>query len=176
MLYILLAAVLCGADQLFKHWVSGAIPLGGTLELIPGVLGLTHLRNTGMAFSMLSEHTWLLAIVSALVAAGLIWLLLRGRFTRWEKLCLALILGGAVGNLIDRAFLGYVVDMFQTLFVKFAVFNLADSFIDVGAVGFCVLYIARSVREDREKKRAAERAEESDTAEDGGHDSDADGN
>ena len=185
MLYLLLAAVLCGADQLFKHWVSGTIPLGGTMDLIPGVLGLTHVRNTGMAFSMLSKHTWLLALVSAVVAAGLVWLLLRGKFTRWEKVCLALILGGAVGNLIDRALLGYVVDMFQTLFVRFAVFNLADSFIDVGAVVFCVLYLARTVREDREKKAAAaieDKAEDkpedasSDKPEDDAHESGADGN
>ena len=163
MLYLLLAAVLCAADQIFKKWVVAHIALGGTRGFIPGVLGLTHVRNTGMAFSMLSGHTWVLTLVSAVVAAALIFLILRGRFTRWEKVMLALILGGAVGNLIDRAFLGYVVDMFQTLFVDFAVFNLADSFIDVGAAVFCVLYIVRTVREDREKKRSGEAGHEGDT-------------
>ncbi len=164
MLYLLLAAALCAADQLFKMWVVGAIPLDGYVKLIPGVVGLTHIRNTGMAFSMLSEHTWLLAAISATVAVGLSLLILRGRFTRWEKVCLALVLGGAVGNLIDRARLGYVVDMINTEFMRFAVFNLADAFIDVGAVLFCVLYLIRTAREDRAKRLGR-----------GGNDGDADG-
>ena len=159
MLFLLLAAVCCAADQLLKRWIVDNIVLGGTRELIPGVVGLTHVRNTGMAFSLFSEHTWVLALISAVAAAALVWLILR------EKVMLALILGGAVGNLLDRAFLGYVVDMFQTLFVEFAVFNLADALIDVGAAVFCVLYIVRTVREDREKKASGE----------AGHESDADG-
>lgn len=163
MLFLLLAAVCCAADQLLKRWIVDNIVLGGTRELIPGVVGLTHVRNTGMAFSLFSEHTWVLALISAVAAAALVWLILRGRFTRWEKVMLALILGGAVGNLLDRAFLGYVVDMFQTLFVEFAVFNLADALIDVGAAVFCVLYIVRTVREDREKKASGEAGHESDT-------------
>lgn len=152
MLYLLIAAAVCAADQLFKLWIVSTIPLGGTLEVIPGFMGLTNVRNSGMAFSILSEHTWVLTLVSAAVAVALAVALLRGKFPRWEKVALALVMGGAVGNLIDRARLGYVVDMFQTLFVKFAVFNLADAFIDVGAALFCVLYIVRTLREEREKK------------------------
>ncbi len=152
MIYLLIAVCVCVLDQLWKLWIVSTIPLGGTLELIPGVLGLTHVRNTGMAFSLLAEHTWLLTLISAAVAVALTVLLLRGKFPRWEKIALALVLGGAVGNLIDRARLGYVVDMFQTLFVNFAVFNLADAFIDIGAALFCVLYIVRALREDRAKK------------------------
>lgn len=152
MLYLLIAAAVCAADQLWKLWIVSTIPQGGTLELIPGFIGLTNVRNSGMAFSLLSEHTWLLTVISAVVAAALAVALLRGRFPRWEKVALALVMGGAVGNLIDRARLGYVIDMFQTLFVNFAVFNLADAFIDIGAVLFCVLYIVRTVREERGKK------------------------
>ncbi len=186
MLYLLIAAAVCAADQLLKYWVVRRIAFGGTMDLIPGVLGLTHVRNTGMAFSMLAGHTWVLALVSAAVACALIALLLRGKFPRWEKLAMALVLGGAVGNLIDRARLGYVVDMFETLFVDFAVFNLADAFIDVGAALFCVLYILRAVREDRARKAAAAAASaaaedspetgtpEDRSTEDTAHDSDVD--
>lgn len=162
MLYFLIAAVCCAADQLLKKWVVAHIALGGARPFLPGVLRLTHVRNTGMAFSLLSEHTWVLAVVSALVAAALAWCVVRGKFTPWEKAMLALILGGDLGNLIDRAFLGYVVDMFETEFVSFAVFNLADAFIDVGAAVFCVLYIVRTVREDRSKKHAPEDRHEDD--------------
>ena len=168
MLYLLIAAACCAADQLFKFWVVRHIPLEGYVELIPGFVGLTHIRNTGMAFSLLSEHTWILAVVSGAVAVLLAWLLWKGKFTGWEKLGLALVLGGDLGNLIDRAFLGYVVDMINPEFVRFAVFNLADSFIDMGAVLFCLLYILRSLREERAKK--AERLKEE------AHDGDADGN
>ena len=164
MLYIIIAAACCAADQLFKKWIVANIALGGHMELIPGVLSLTNLRNTGMAFSMLSKHTWLLSLISAAVIIFIAVLLFRGKFTRWEKVCMAVIMGGAAGNLIDRVLLGYVVDMFETEFVDFAVFNLADAFIDVGAVLFCVLYIVRTVREDR--KKPEEKA----------HDGDADSN
>lgn len=132
------------------------------MDLIPGVLGLTNLRNTGMAFSLLSRHTWLLSVISAVVVAWLVYLILRGKFTPWEKVCMALVMGGAAGNLIDRVLLGYVVDMFKTEFVDFAVFNLADAFIDVGAAVFCVLYIARTFREEREKKRSGAGKDEGD--------------
>ena len=152
MIYLLIAAAVCAADQLLKYWIVTHIRFGGSMDLIPGVLGLTNVRNTGMAFSMLSEHTWVLTLISAAVAVAITVLLIRGKSPKWEKLALALVLGGAVGNLIDRARLGYVVDMFRTLFVDFAVFNLADAFIDVGAVVFCVLYIVRAVREERERK------------------------
>ena len=162
MIYLLIAAVICGADQLLKHWIVTHLSLGGSAGFIPGVLGLTHVRNTGMAFSLLSEHTWLLALVSVLVIIVIAVLLLKSGFTTWEKICLALIMGGAAGNAVDRVFLGYVVDMFETLFVRFAVFNLADAFIDVGAVVFCVLYIVRTVREEKAKKAGGSESLESD--------------
>ena len=134
MLYLLIAAACCAADQLFKFWVVRHIPLEGYVELIPGVVGLTHIRNTGMAFSLLSEHTWILAVVSGAVAVLLAWLLWKGKFTGWEKLGLALVLGGDLGNLIDRALLGYVVDMIEVDFMRFPVFNVADCFISCGCV------------------------------------------
>lgn len=162
MLYLLLAAALCGVDQLFKLWVVHTIPLDGRIELIPGVLELTHIRNTGMAFSLFGNHTWVLAVVSGLVSLVLAILLLKGKFTGPEKTFLAMVLGGAVGNFIDRAFLGYVVDMINPVFVRFAIFNLADTFIDVGAVLFCVFYIVRTTREERKKRRGEGEELESD--------------
>ncbi len=152
-MYLLLAALICGLDQFFKLWVKASIDIGSTVTVIPHVLGLTQVHNTGMAFSMLSGFTWVLSIVSVAAAAAVCVLILRRNFTKGEKLALAMILGGALGNAVDRIFQGYVVDMFELLFVKFAVFNLADLFIDGGAVIFCVLYISRTLREERAKKR-----------------------
>ncbi len=154
LLYFTAAVLVCAADQALKYYIVSHIPLYGDAELIPGVIGLSHVRNTGMAFSMLSNATWLLAALSVIMTVALTAVIIKSGFTRWEKLSLSLVLGGAAGNAIDRVFLGYVVDMFRFEFVDFAVFNLADTFIDVGAALFCVLYIVRCVREEREKRAA----------------------
>lgn len=150
MLYYLLAAALVVIDQLTKAWVRGNIPLGGSLPFLPGVLELTHVQNTGAAFSSFSGMTGALAVVSLVVSAVVAVLLGRGFFPgRWGKLSLALILAGAVGNLIDRAFLGSVTDMFATLFMDFAVFNVADICVVVGGI-LMVIYALFLWDRDRE--------------------------
>lgn len=136
MIYFLVAAGLVVLDQLTKLAVRAGIALGQQIVLIPGVLGLTYVQNTGMAFSSLSGKTIFLAVVSlaASVAIAVILaknLLFSHPYGKWP---LALILAGAVGNLIDRAFLGFVTDMIQTLFIDFAVFNVADCCVVVGGI------------------------------------------
>lgn len=151
MTFLIIAAVVCAADQLLKYWVASNLTIGGYAPLLPGVIGLTHARNTGAAFSLLSRHTWILAAVSVIACLVLLYFILRGKLPFWEKAALALVLGGAVGNAIDRIALGYVVDMFALEFVRFAIFNLADAFIDVGAALFVILYIVRTTREEKAK-------------------------
>ena len=127
--YLWIAAAVVAADQLVK---ALARRLTAPAALIPGVIGLRYSENTGMAFSLLSRHTWLLALLSAaLIAAG--WLILRRyRLGRLSRVAAMLMLGGAVGNLIDRAFVGHVVDMFEVLLFRFAIFNVADMALTVG--------------------------------------------
>ncbi|MBO5339931.1 MAG: signal peptidase II [Oscillospiraceae bacterium] len=142
MLYFGLAAVLVALDQLVKYLVSANIPLGGSVPFIPYILELTYVRNTGAAFSVLAEHTWLLTIVSAVMSVVLIVALAKGFFKHpLGKVSLCLVLAGAVGNLIDRAVLGYVVDMFRTLFMEFAVFNVADICVVVGGFAAAAYYL-----------------------------------
>jgi len=151
MLYFLLAILLVVLDQLVKHLVRVNIPLGSSVPFLPHVLELTYVRNTGAAFSLLEEHTWLLSIVSAAVVCGLAVLL-------WKKIFhsplglipLALIMAGGLGNLIDRVLLGYVTDMFRTLFINFAVFNVADICITAG--GFWLIIYVIFGSEKAEKK------------------------
>ena len=124
-----IAAAVVIADQVTK-WACTR--LSGSVPLIPGVLALTYAENTGMAFSMLSGHPWMLGVVSAvLILVG--WLTLR-RYTlgMTSRVAAMLMLGGAVGNMIDRLLRGYVVDMFEALFVDFAIFNVADAALCVG--------------------------------------------
>ena len=142
MLYFVLAAVLVALDQLVKYLVSTGIPLGGSVPFVPYLMDLTYVQNTGCAFSLLEEHTWLLTIISAIVSVVLAVALAKGFFKHpLGKVTLALLLAGAVGNLIDRALYGYVVDMFRTLFMEFAVFNVADICVVVGGIAAAVYYL-----------------------------------
>ena len=128
--YIWIAGLVVIADQFVK---ALARALTGPVTLIPRVLGLRYSENTGMAFSLLSQHTWLLTALSVvLIAVG--WIVLRRyRLGTLSRIAAMLMLGGAVGNLIDRLFIGYVVDMFEVLLFRFAIFNVADAALTVGA-------------------------------------------
>lgn len=139
MLYAVLIAILVCADQLVKYLVRIKIPLYTSLPIIPRVVELTHVRNTGAAFSIFKEHTWILALISAVVAvviaAALVKKVVRHPF---GVISLSLVLAGAVGNLIDRVALGYVTDMFNFLFIRFAVFNVADMCVVAGGIATCI--------------------------------------
>jgi len=118
-------------DQLVK-WAC--LSLEGSVTLIPKVLALTYAENTGMAFSLFSGRAWALGVVSAMcILVG--WLVLRKyRLGGLSRTAAMLMLGGAVGNMIDRVLRGYVVDMFEVLFMDFAIFNVADAALTVGTV------------------------------------------
>ncbi len=141
MIYFLAAALLVALDQAVKYLVRTGIPLGGSVPLIPHVIELTYIKNTGAAFSSFSDSTFLLGLLSAAVSVALIYVLakklVRHPFGRWP---VTLILAGALGNMIDRFLMGYVTDMFRTLFIDFAVFNVADICVVVGVFAM-VLYV-----------------------------------
>lgn len=141
MIETLAVVLLVALDQLVKYLVKTNIPLGSQMDFIPHVLGLTHIRNIGAAFSMLSGARWFFVILTVAFVAFALWVLYTKKIThpmgRWT---LVLIIAGAIGNLIDRALYGYVVDMFEVLFMHFAIFNVADIFIVVGGILFCIYY------------------------------------
>lgn len=148
----LFMAVIVAADQITKALVRANIPFGTGVKLIPGVVQLTYVRNTGAAFSMLSGGRWLfLALVVVFFAA--VALLIRKKILSKpvELWCLAAIGGGALGNAIDRAVTGEVTDMIEPLFMEFAVFNVADVFITCGAIALVVymLFFDRAQKEEK---------------------------
>ena len=125
----LLAAL---SDRLTKR-LAGNLPAGGRV-LIPGIVRLRPVENRGMAFSMLSGQGLLLALVTALLIAGVtVWLIVRPDAPGLFRAGLWLIVGGGLGNLYDRLATGGVIDFIEPLFVRFAVFNVADVCICVGA-------------------------------------------
>lgn len=140
--YLLLVLALVALDQLTKFLVRTYIPLGGTLPFLPGVMELAYVQNTGAAFSFLSQHTWLLTVISLAVSL----LLALALWKKWlvraplGRTLLAVVLAGAVGNLIDRVLFGFVTDMFATTFINFAVFNVADICVVLGGIGFVLYY------------------------------------
>ena len=151
MLYAVLVAALVGLDQLVKFLVRANIPLGGDVPFLPHILQLTYVQNTGAAFSILSRHTWVLALVSLAASVFLAVLLVRRVFPQpFAMFCLSLVLAGAVGNLIDRVALGFVTDMFETLFMNFAVFNVADICVVCGGIAFCAYYLLCHGKEERD--------------------------
>lgn len=142
MTYVILAAALVAIDQLVKYLVLQYIPLGGHVPFIPHIMELTYVENTGAAFSLFSQHTWLLALISLVMSVVLAVAIWKNFFRHpLGKLTLTLLLAGAVGNLIDRAFRGFVVDMFNVLFMNFAVFNVADICVVVGGITAGVYYL-----------------------------------
>ena len=157
MLYLFLALILAAADQLTKALTVNFIALGDKVEVLPGIVGLTHTRNTGMAFSMLSDTGWLLPAVSGILVVVLLIILFVAKFNTFERICLGMAIGGAIGNGIDRALYGYVVDMIEVQFMNFAIFNFADCCIVVGCILFAVAYVFFH-KEDKkaDKKKMAE--------------------
>ncbi len=123
------------ADQLSKIWISNHF-YGMSRVIIPGVLSYSYVENTGAAFGMLGDSTVMLAVVTGLLALVLLYVLIRYRhlFSRLSKIALAFMMAGALGNLVDRVFLGYVVDFIKFDFIEFAVFNIADICVNMGTV------------------------------------------
>ena len=141
MLYAILAVVLVALDQLVKYLVVQNIPLGEHVPFLPYLLDLTYVQNTGAAFSLFSDHTWILALISLVMSVLLALAVWKPLFRHpFGRTALSVVFAGAVGNLIDRALLGYVTDMFRVLFVRFAVFNVADICVVCGGIAFCVYF------------------------------------
>jgi len=135
--YVALVAGLVALDQCIKYLVETRLVLQEMVEVLP-FLALYRTYNTGVAFSMFSSFSdTILVVVSLAVIAFILYLASRSTPEQWfARLGFALIIGGAVGNLIDRVVYGHVIDYiyFHTPVWSFAVFNLADVFITIGAI------------------------------------------
>ncbi|MCL1468800.1 signal peptidase II [Argonema galeatum] len=139
-------------DQLTKFWVVQNFRLNETWSLWTGVFHFTYVRNPGAAFSLFSQDGSWLRWLSLGVSIGLMALAWFGpNFARWDQLGYGFILGGAMGNGIDRFLLNYVVDFLDFRLIHFPVFNLADVFINVG---IACLFIAAFQKHDPPKRGA----------------------
>ena len=142
-IFAVLGAALLVLDQWVKHWITMNLPLGESAPLLPGLVELRTVHNYGAAWSSFSGQRWLLLAVTGCIVLAVLYVLAR-RIVR-HPLGLAacfLILSGGIGNIIDRARLGYVVDMFQFEFWQsYPVFNVADMCIVCGCIMGAVWYL-----------------------------------
>ncbi len=134
-----LALVLVILDQVSKAWVRHQLIPGVVSPLIPGLVQLRWVRNSGAAFSLFTDATGLLALLSLAVAlALLVWLWRAPRLRLWEGLALGCLLGGTVGNGIDRWRLGHVTDFLELVPISFPIFNGADLAINIAVACFAI--------------------------------------
>ena len=133
----LLALVVVVVDQLSKAWAVSNLAGEGSVPFVPGLLQLQLVFNSGAAFSLLTRSTWLLGLVSLLVAVALLaWIQISAPLRPWQWLGAGLLLGGAIGNGLDRWRLGTVVDFLAFVPVRFPIFNGADVAINLAVICF----------------------------------------
>ena len=140
LLYALFAAGIVAVDQWTKYLTVANIALYRDVEFIPGFLGLTYVQNTGAAFSAFEGQQWLFALIFAAFTGAIVWEYFKKPvgFSKFERWCIAAVYGGGLGNMIDRVRFGYVVDMIETKFIRFPVFNVADCFITCGCIALMI--------------------------------------
>ncbi len=156
LLSLLGAAVLVVLDQLIKHWATVALLPVGSMEVLPGIVELRYCLNDGMAFSMLAgKQGLLIGVTSVMLVAVLVMLFVR-KMPLAERIAWTLVLGGGVGNLIDRVLNGVVVDYINVLFMHFAIFNFADICVCVGVGLLMLVLLLDSTKKDELAQQKAE--------------------
>lgn len=157
MYYVLFALLAVGGlvfDQWLKAYMTANIPLGQTQPLLPGVIELRTVHNYGAAWSSFSGMRYLLIFVtSAIVFAVALAVVLRIVRHPLGLLAASLIISGGLGNIIDRARFGYVVDMFDLTFINYPVFNIADICIVCGCFLGCAYYLWFYEKYDKKVKQ-----------------------
>lgn len=158
MLYAIVAVIALIIDQAVKYWTTVNIVVDtGEAKFIPGFIHLANVHNTGAAFSFLQGARWFFVILCVIFVLIVVYSLakdiIRNRLSRWMAV---FVMAGAIGNCIDRIVCGYVVDMFEFDFLifkhRFPVFNVADIYITLGVVIFCICILLEKPRAPKEKK------------------------
>ncbi|MDR1628642.1 MAG: signal peptidase II [Oscillospiraceae bacterium] len=144
---------LVGVDHIIKFFAERDLKPTVSYELIPGFLGLHYAQNTGAAFSFMSGMTAQLSVITGGALLGMVfYLFFTKNNNRFYHILFPLVISGGVGNLIDRVTRGYVVDYFEFLFLRFAIFNFADILVTCSAAVLIAYLIYDAVREYRKER------------------------
>ena len=139
--WILIAGGIIALDQIAKILVMALFDSTSCVHIIPYLFDFVYVKNTGAAFSMLSDNTGLLSVISVAFCIAVLWYWKKKKPQHTlMKLSLTLLFAGAFGNAIDRIFRGFVVDFISTAFMEFPVFNVADISIVFGAI-VLIIYV-----------------------------------
>ncbi|MCF1783885.1 MAG: signal peptidase II [Lactobacillus mulieris] len=150
LLYLFIAFLVVLCDQGLKYYISHSFMLGQEHILIDGLLSFTYVKNTGAAWNILTGQMWLFYIISIIAIIACLYFLYNKKYNNpIFKTGIGLVLGGVIGNFIDRLHLKYVIDMIQLDFINFNIFNIADSAITVGIVLIFVYLIFFSEKEEK---------------------------
>jgi len=148
MLYFFIIAIVTGIDQLTKYLAETLLMPVSTIPLVQNIFHLTYARNTGAAFSILTGKQMYLISITAVVITALLYYLIKilktGEVTL--KLALTFIIGGALGNFIDRVRLNYVTDFLDFTLINYPIFNLADVFVIAGVVLLSYMVLFRKLK------------------------------
>ena len=164
MIPFIIAAAVIILDQYSKYIISTHMEMYESFNFIKYILNITYITNPGASFGILKDHRWIFMVLSSvalvMMAAVIVYLVKKNNYILLQ-VALAMMFGGGVGNMIDRVFRGEVVDFLEFAFVKFAVFNVADSFISIGSVLFCIcIFTSRaSLFRDIKSKENSEETE-----------------
>ena len=141
-------------DQVTKYLSVRYLKGKEAAAFIPGIVQFRYAENTGMAFSLFSGARWIFIAVTVVVCAAGLWYLFSGRCkSLWAYWSLGVIISGGIGNLIDRVRFSYVIDFIEPVFINFAVFNIADSAVSLGACSL-VIYLIFDLIKNREQSDA----------------------
>ena len=158
----IIAVILIAVDRVTKNWAVEALA-DGDIAVIDKVLYFRYTENTGVAFSMFSDNRWVLVGVTSVMLIVALAFFLSGKIKdKAELFALSLIIAGGVGNLIDRLSLGYVIDFIDVRIINFAIFNVADMCITIGAFLVCIAAFAAERREKREQENKQKALDEID--------------
>ena len=166
---MLLCAILIilsvAADQITKHLVLANIAMYEDVAVLPGIFHFTYIENKGAAFGMLANNRWVFHVISTVAIAAFVFYIIKYRPKDiLLRISLSFVVGGGIGNMIDRCFRGSVVDFIEVDFIDFYVFNVADIFVCVGC-GLMVLYIILSEIKDSKAKKAEKELANADKSE-----------
>ena len=152
-------AVLTVIDQVTKYYICEFVKGAQPIEFLFGTFQFRYVENTGASFSLFSEKTEILTVVTSVMIVACLALLMIRKFKPIViNIALIAVVSGGIGNLIDRIRFGYVVDFIEPMFVDFAVFNVADSFLTVGAI-LLAIHIVFIYEEPKKKKKDEEKDE-----------------
>lgn len=141
MLYEIVILLLIGLDQLSKIWAINDLKAIGSIPIIQNMFHLTYVENRGAAFGMFQNNQIVFIIVAVVASIVGLYYIYKKKLNLLGNISIVLIISGAIGNLIDRVRLGFVVDYFDFRFIWDYVFNVADIFVVVGTILLCIYII-----------------------------------